>query len=75
VATLIDGATDVINDGINGFLLPPHDVPGMAEKVIYLLKNPDIAREMGKKGEEQVKEFDSYTMLKQQEELYSSLLA
>ena len=73
VATLIDGATDVINDGINGFLLPPHDVQGMAEKVVYLFKNPDIAKEMGTSGEEKVKEFDCSKMLREQENLYSSL--
>jgi hypothetical protein len=32
-------------------------------------------REIGKKGKEQVKEFDCYTMLREQERLYSSLLA
>jgi glycosyltransferase involved in cell wall biosynthesis len=73
VATRIDGATDVINDGINGFLLPPHDIHGMAEKVVYLFKNPDIAKEMGTSGEEKVKEFDCSKMLREQENLYSSL--
>jgi glycosyltransferase involved in cell wall biosynthesis len=75
VATRVDGATDIIDDGINGFLLPPHDVQGMAEKVCYLLKNPDTAREMGKKGKDRTKEFDSYTMVRQQEKLYLSLVS
>jgi glycosyltransferase involved in cell wall biosynthesis len=74
VATRIDGATDVITDGVNGFLLPPHEVRGMAEKVLYLLKNPDRAREMGQKGKEKVKAFDCFTMLRQQEKLYLSLV-
>lgn len=75
VATKVDGATDVITDGINGFLLPPRDCIGMAQKVLYLLKNPDRAKEMGERGRAQVKEFDSHTMVKQQEVLYFSLLA
>jgi glycosyltransferase involved in cell wall biosynthesis len=47
----------------------------MAQKVLYLLKNPDRAKEMGERGRAQVKEFDSHTMVKQQEVLYFSLLA
>jgi glycosyltransferase involved in cell wall biosynthesis len=74
VATRVDGAIDVINDGVNGFLLLPRDVEGMAQKVIYLFKNPERAKEMGERGRAQVKEFDSHTMVKQQEELYLSLV-
>jgi glycosyltransferase involved in cell wall biosynthesis len=75
VATRVDGATDVITDGVNGFLLPPHDVQGIAEKAIYLLKDPDKARKMGERGKEQVKEFDCFKMLSEQEELYLSLIS
>jgi len=75
VATRVDGATDVISDNVNGFLLPRRDCEGMAQKVLYLLKNPDRAKEMGERGRAQVKEFDSHTMVKQQEELYLSLVS
>jgi hypothetical protein len=34
-----------------------------------------MAREMGKRDKEQVEEFDCFKMVKEQEELYSSLLA
>ena len=74
VATRVDGAIDVINDNVNGFLLPPRDVEGIAQKLIYLFKNPDRAKEMGKRGRAQVKEFDFHTMVRQQEELYFSLV-
>lgn len=74
VATRVDGATDVIIDGENGFLLNPHDLQGMAEKTVYLLKNPAIAKNMGATGKERIREFDCWIMLRQQEELYNSLL-
>jgi hypothetical protein len=74
VATRVDGATDVVEDGVNGFLLPPHECEGIAEKVIYLFENPDKAKEMGERGKEKVKEFDCYKMVREQEELYSDLL-
>ena len=74
VATRVDGAPEVVKDGVDGFLLPPRDVEGMAEKVIYLFENPDKAKEMGERGKKKVKEFDCYKMVREQEELYSTLL-
>ena len=73
VASDVNGSREAIHDGVNGFVIEPHDIQGMARKILYLLKNPDVARSMGKKGTEMVREFDIWKMLKQQELLYSSL--
>ena len=74
VATEVDGAPEAIKNGLNGFLLPPKDINAMAEKVIYLIRHPKKAQEMGEKGKGLVAEFDIWKMLAQQEELYASLL-
>ncbi|MBY8984937.1 MAG: glycosyltransferase [Candidatus Lokiarchaeota archaeon] len=42
-----------IEDGINGYLV--NSVEEAAEKALFLLKNPKISKEMGKKGHEKVK--------------------
>jgi len=42
-----------IEDGVNGFLVDNTDET--VEKILYLLKNPKIAKEMGKKGREKIK--------------------
>lgn len=73
VASDVNGSREAIHDGVNGFVMEPHDVQGMARKILYLLKHPEVARSMGKKGTEMVREFDIWKMLKQQELLYSSL--
>ena len=73
VASDVNGSREAIHDGVNGFVIEPHDIQGMARKILYLLKHPDVARSMGKKGTEMVREFDIWKMLKQQELLYSSL--
>lgn len=76
VATSVDGAPEVVKDGINGFLLKPKDSKGIAEKVIYLLKNKNTAKEMGKKGASFLyDEFDIHKMVNKQEELYKKLIA
>ncbi|NVM17573.1 MAG: glycosyltransferase [Candidatus Lokiarchaeota archaeon] len=42
-----------INDGINGFLVDT--IEETAEKIIYILKNPKKAKEMGKAGHNKIK--------------------
>jgi glycosyltransferase involved in cell wall biosynthesis len=74
VATEVDGAPEAIKDGKNGFLLPPKDVIGIAEKIVYLIKHPEKASEMGAEGRKLVEEFDIWKMVAKQEELYKGLL-
>lgn len=75
VATRVDGAPEVIIDGVNGYLFEPADVKGMAERVTRLLEDPIMARTMGKSGQDLPKEFDINIMVKEQEDLYKELLA
>ncbi len=42
IASKIGGISSVVDDGINGLLIPPGDVSMLAEKVIFLLSNKDI---------------------------------
>lgn len=70
VATRIDGNKEAVIEGENGFLVEPHDAAAMAEKVIYLLKNPGISHKMGERGAKGVEEFDIERMIRQQEEFY-----
>ncbi len=55
VASNVGGISLQIDDGKTGFLIDPHDIDGCAERIIQLLRNPDLGHEMGKKGKEEVK--------------------
>lgn len=44
VATAVDGTVEIVDDDVDGLLISPKDVPAIAEKVVYLLENPDIQR-------------------------------
>lgn len=74
VATAVDGSKEIIEDGENGFLVPPRDVKAMAEKVIFLLKNKEKAEKIGKRGKELINNssFNIDVMVKEQEKLYES---
>ena len=46
------GALDAIIEGETGFFVDPTDEKDIANKIIYLFKNPDIATRLGKIGRE-----------------------
>ncbi|MCY7877789.1 glycosyltransferase [Bacillus spizizenii] len=48
------GPRDLINDGIDGYIVPHKDQKALANQIIKLLNNPDAAKEMGLKGREKV---------------------
>ncbi|MHA2327964.1 MAG: glycosyltransferase family 4 protein, partial [Candidatus Hodarchaeales archaeon] len=50
VSFAVEGATEVIKEGINGFTVPVKDVEAFESKLRYLIENPKIAEDMGKKG-------------------------
>ena len=52
VASMVGGLPEVVEDNVTGFLVDPNDVDGFAEKVKYLLNNPEKARAMGRVGRE-----------------------
>ena len=50
VATAIGGIPEVVFDGINGILVPPHDSAILSEAILSLLNNKHEARRMGEEG-------------------------
>jgi len=54
VATDVGGNGEAILDGITGWLIPPKDPRALGVKIIDLLKDPDRAKEWGRRGRERV---------------------
>jgi glycosyltransferase involved in cell wall biosynthesis len=75
VATRVDGASEAIKDGVNGFLLDPGDVEGLARKTISLIQSPLQLSSMEVQNRQIVAEFDIQRMVSQQEALYKDLLS
>ncbi len=55
VASNAGGISHQIEDGESGFLLEPNDNKGFADRIVRLLRNPDLAEEMGIKSREIVR--------------------
>jgi glycosyltransferase involved in cell wall biosynthesis len=76
VASAVDGVTDVLEDGVNGFLVPAgaEHYSKMAERIVYLLKHKEKALELGRKGREKLdKEFEINRMVKDIENIYAKM--
>ncbi|MFN2588993.1 MAG: glycosyltransferase family 4 protein [Actinomycetota bacterium] len=41
---------EVVEDGVNGFVVPARDARALADKMAYLIENPEQAREMGRRN-------------------------
>lgn len=54
VSTIHNGITENVIDGKTGYLVPEYNYETMADKIIYLIKNPIVAEEMGKAGKEHI---------------------
>lgn len=74
VATAVDGSVEAIREGIDGYLCQAGDVGSLVDRVVRLLKDPDLADRMGREGNRVVGEFDQDTMVRKQEDLYERLL-
>jgi glycosyltransferase involved in cell wall biosynthesis len=68
------GIPDVIDDGINGFLVPNNSPEIIAKKIIFLLDNPLILFEMGKTARKKIKnEFTWDIFIKKLSDLFNSM--
>ena len=72
VATAVDGTSDVVADGQTGLLLPPGNVPALANAIKQLLADPGRRRAMGAAGYQRVLDhFSEQVMYQQYEQLLS----
>ncbi len=74
VATEVDGSSEVVKNGINGFLVKPGDVGGIAEKIVHILQKPKGFKFQISNFKSILDEFDIDLMVKKQEELYEALV-
>jgi len=74
VVTDLSAMQDIIENGKTGIVVPQKNVDVMAEKIIYLLNNPDIGRSLGEKGRDYVmKQYDWDHIVQQYTVLFSSI--
>lgn len=75
VATKTGGIPESVIDGVTGFLVPICNADLLAEKITYLLNNPDIAKKMGQNGRLRIEEkFNNLESILKHEEIYAEVM-
>lgn len=75
VGTCFGGTPEVIKDGVTGFVINPFNIEGFADKITFLLNNPDIARKMGEAGQKRaLEEFSMERQVMQTLECYQKFI-
>lgn len=64
---------ELVADQHSGFLVPPQDVGGLADKIAWLLQNRAQARKMGQAGQQISHQFGHDAMIQRHLQLYQSI--
>lgn len=75
LVSAVGSSEEVVDDGIDGFILPPNDPLKWSEKIIFLLSNKGICKEMGNRGRQKIeKKFNLKRTLAEMDILYNQIL-
>ncbi len=74
VASAIPGNSEVIRDGVNGYLVAANDHERFASAILKLTADPVLRKQLGDYDGEDFSEWDVAVMVSRQEELYQRLL-
>jgi glycosyltransferase involved in cell wall biosynthesis len=74
VVTNVGGNPELVEDGINGFLVEKESGPALAAALLKLIEDKDLRTTLGAKGRQKVvSDFTNEAMLRHYEHLYESL--
>jgi glycosyltransferase involved in cell wall biosynthesis len=75
VTTNSIGCKDVVDDGVNGFLVPIKDSEALAQKLRILIEDKDLRLRMGKAAREKAeREFSIEEVIEKHLEIYNNIL-
>ena len=75
VATRCGGPEEVVEDGVNGYLVPPGDDVRLGDRITRLLSNARQAQSLRIKAREAVNRFTAASMVSAYQDLYQRILA
>jgi glycosyltransferase involved in cell wall biosynthesis len=75
ITTDVPGCREVVEHGVNGFLVPARQAKPLAEAIRFLHEHPEDRRRMGDAGREKaVREFDQRLVFEETHAIYRELL-
>ena len=68
VSTQVGGVSELVENGVSGYLVPPGDAISLAEKIEILLTNVELRNKFGQAG--RIKIEQEFNLIKETEKLY-----
>lgn len=75
IGSIVGGIPEIVDDGINGYLVEPGNSERIAEKVIQLFADRKLLEEMGKNARKKAEKFNKNIYANQIEQVYKDVLA
>jgi len=72
ITTDVPGCRETVEDGINGFLIPPKNTEELAKRMIFFIENPEKIVSMGLKSREKAKK--DFCAITQAERLFNLIV-
>jgi len=74
VAAGVGGIPEIVEDGRTGFLIERDNIHALADRILYLLKNPSAREEMGERGRERYTSlYTASIMSRRYQEVYGAV--
>jgi len=75
IVSRVGGNTELVEDGVTGLIVPPEDSAALSAALLKLLREPNVARQIGQNGREfVVRNFSFERLVRQVDALYTELL-
>ena len=73
IATAVNGSSEAIEHGVTGLLVPPRDADSLAQCVLDVLFDPELASRLGAAARQRSGEFELAIMIQQLDEVYAAV--
>lgn len=70
---IYSGPSDIIRDGVDGYLVPPFDIDALAEKINFLIEHPEERKRLAANARGNLDKFSKEKIVAQWRELIDSL--
>ncbi|MDQ3958042.1 MAG: glycosyltransferase [Actinomycetota bacterium] len=74
VVTRAGGIPEVVRDGVEGYLVQPRDPDALAQKIVAVLRDDELAGRLGAAGAKRADDFDIRKAVERMESVYEELL-
>ena len=75
IASKVEGIPEVVEEGVNGFLVEPGDSDQLSNKIVTIMGDPILLREVSDRGRRKVKDkMNGYSQALQVEQVYREIL-